>query len=477
MIHESQVPRSCDRCYAVKERCQWVADAVQCERCTRVGHMCESKRPIKRPGRPPAPYLQSSVKRAKIVTQIDTIDGTPTELIKDIISSPLTSAIVDASIWKTVLSTVEYLSHRDLALLDRAVNQDDFTQKFVIGPSFYQAHRQKLVFHLLSSRQIVLDGYLAFALSCGDKIQVKDSYKRAASAVLTLRSFQVKSRLDITSCLILGWHILHFVFKVGGGELLEICNQTLSLIKPHDISEKYFETAYFTFLTSLVFTETAECLLKTKLPTLRVDYPAGSNQINGCVGLCTSLLPDLYDLALINVEMQNRSQQKQDWVVADSSDLQAKLEDMRLKFRDWKPHVPEDFCTKFTALEVSHMLCQTQVTQTAALLIIHRLQHPFGTEDGTASAFASIILSQIDMTVHITGKTPKCVDLSLIVACLEVEDETERAQRLRSFSAIGSYSDVFQDRIKSLMAQVWAARRRRPTVYWYHLGDILSPFS
>lgn len=476
MIHESQVPRSCDRCYAVKERCEWTAGAVKCERCTRVGHMCESKRPIKRPGRPPAPFLQPPVKQAKVVTHTNTIEDSPAELIKDMIPSPLTSATVDASIWKTVLSTVEHLSQSDLALLDRAVHQDDFTQKLVIGPSFYEGHRQKLVYHLLSSRQIVLDGYLAFALSYGDKVQVNDSYKRAASALLTLRSLQVKSRLDITSCLMLGWQILHFVLKVGGGELLEICNQTLSLIKPHYISEKYFESAYFTFLTSLVFTETAECLIKTRMPTLRVDHPAASNQIDGCVGLCTGLLPHLYDLAVINVDMQKRSQ-TQDGAVVDASDLRTKLEDIKLNIRDWKPHVPEDFCTKFTALEVSHMLCQTQVTQTAALLIIHRLQHPFGTEDGTASALASTILSHIDMTVHITGKTPMCVDLSLIVACLEVEDESERAQRLRSFSSIGSYSGVFQDRIKSLITQVWAARRRRPTFYWYHLGDILSPFS
>jgi hypothetical protein len=375
------------------------------------------------------------------------------------------------------LATVEHLSQSDLALLDKAVHQDNFTQKFVIGPSFYEGHRQKLVFHLLSSRHIVLDGYLAFALSCGDKKQVNNSYKRAASALLTLRSLQVKSHLDITSCLMLGWQILHFALKVGGGELLEICNQTLSLIKPHYISDKYFESAYFTFFTSLVFTETAECLLKTRLPTLRVDHAEALNQIDGCVGLCTGLLPYMYDLAMINVEMQKSSQQTEDGVATDASDLQAKLEDIKLKIRDWKPHVPDDFCTKFTALEVSHMLCQTQVTQTAALLIIHRLQHPFGTEDGTASALASTILSQIDMTVHVTGKTLLCVDLSLIVACLEVGDETERAQRLRSFSAIGSYSGVFQDRIKSLITQVWAARRRRTTVYWYHLGDILSPSS
>lgn len=123
------------------------------------------------------------------------------------------------------------------------------------------------------------------------------------------------------------------------------------------------------------------------------------------------------------------------------------------------------------------MICQIQIMQTAALLIIHRLQHAFGTEDGIALALASTIWRQIDLTVHVTGKAPICVDLPLIVACLEVEDDFERAKRLQSLSAIGTYSAVFHNRINNMVAQVWAARRQGRTIFWYNLGDILSRFS
>lgn len=471
MLHESQVPRSCDRCYVVKERCERTPGVAKCERCTRVGHACESKRPTKRPGRPPAPYLQSGSRRSR-AGGAGAHHKNPVSRRKKDASTPPTAPATTA--WQNVLSSVGHLTHQEVALIDRAVNHDDFTKQFVLGPSFFNDHRQKLVFHLLSSRPVVLDGFLAVSLACGDKMMINHSFKHATSALLKLRSFIIKDRLDMTSCLVLGWQILHFALNAGGGQPLEICSQTLDLIKPHYAAEKHLESAYVTFLTSLVFTETAECLMQTRMPTLRVNQAQHATQIDGCVGLCTTLLPLLYDVAEINFEMYTRSQQIPNASPRNMVDLLERLEIVKMSITLWKPPVPDDFCTKYTSVEIAHMMCQMHVTQTAFLLIIHRLQHPFGTENGTAQALASTILSHLDMTVHVTKKTAMCVDISLIAACLEVEDEADRAQRLRSFSAIGSHSAVFQQRINGLISLVWAARLRQPQLYWYHLGSILA---
>lgn len=477
MIHMSLVPRSCDRCYTSKERCIWAPGSLTCERCARIGHACRSKRPIKRVGRPPGGYLSSSMKRTKLGTQKSDMSAKRNKNTATTVTTTTTlaPAMVEGSIGQTLLSTIEGLGQPELDLLNRTIHQDDFTEQFVIGPSFYHGHRQKLVFHLLSSRRIVLDAYLAFALSCGDQAQVNTSYKKAASALFTLRSIQIKDHLDITSCLMLGWQLLHFVFQLGGREILQVCSQTLSLLKPHYAAGKHFETSHLSFLTSIVLTETAECLMMTKLPTLKLQHAEASSQIDGCVGLCTGLLLHLYDLAAINVDMQHRSRQGQ-YKAKGLPDLRTRLEGVRLKIRDWKPQLQTKIFTKFTALEVAHMLCQHQIMQTAALLIIHRLQHRFGKEDGTASALASTILSQIDLTVHVTGKSPLCVDLPLIVACLEVEDDSAREQRLRSLSAIGRHSAVFCDRIKSMVMQVWTARRQGRIVFWHDIGHLLSRF-
>lgn len=398
------------------------------------------------------------------------------------------------SIRKTTLSAFGHLSKHELALLDRAVHQDDFIHLFVLGPSFRESHRQKLVFHLLSSHQTVLHGYLAFALSMGgDEVQVSNSYRHAASALVTLRSLSATatdpSQADsASSCLILGWQMLHFVFKLGGGELLEICNQTLSLIKPHFSSHGFSgETTYLSFMTSLVLTETAECLFKTRLPTVRMDHPAATTRIDGCVGLCTSLLPYLHDLAVLNHAMgaSRRSLKrleagsKKELFKQPRADMNwAKpLAILERRVRSWRPSVPADFCHRFTTIEAAHMMCQAQVMQAAALLIIHRLRYPYGTQDATARALSSSILDAMDLALNATGKVPFCLDMPLIVANFEVSDPSARVQSVSRFTSIGSYSSVFHTRIWTMLSLVWGAKHSQSDVHWYDLGGILSRFS
>ncbi|KAK2595407.1 hypothetical protein QQS21_006881 [Conoideocrella luteorostrata] len=481
MVHDSQVPRSCDRCHSLKERCKWTPGCPQCERCTRVGHVCKTRRPIKRPGRPPAPFVTSRVKHSRRIQQWPGRTASPASTTTTTPEPDLSRSlspveyVANTSIWKNRLSAFGQLTKPELALLDRAVHQDDFIQLFVLGPSFCDAHRQKLVFHLLSSRHTVLDGYLAFALSMGDRLQANNSYKYAASALVTLRSLSVTDPVDSASCLILGWQILHFVLKLGGGELLEVCSQTLSLIKPYFSSARAIDSAYFSFLTSLVVTETAECLFKARKPTLRLDHPATSTHIDGCVGLCTSLAKYAYDVATLNHAMHRtcRSTQLQDADITWSA-LIEDLNNLECQVRSWKPNIPIDFCQKYTATEVAHMMCQAQVMHTALLLIMHRLRFPFGIEDATAFHLASSIINCMDMALHITGKRPRGMDMPLNVASVEIADESERAQNAARFSAIGKYSGVFQERIGNKMALIWTARRSRSDMYWYDLGDILS---
>ncbi|QPG93664.1 hypothetical protein C2857_001574 [Epichloe festucae Fl1] len=399
------------------------------------------------------------------------------------------------SIRKTTLSAFGHLSKHELALLDRAVHQDDFIHLFVLGPSFRESHRQKLVFHLLSSHQTVLDGYLAFALSMGgDEVQVNNSYRHAASALVTLRSLSATatdpSQADsASSCLILGWQMLHFVFKIGGGELLEICNQTLSLIKPHFSSHGGFsgETTYLSFMTSLVLTETAECLFKTRLPTVRMDHPAATTRIDGCVGLCTSLLPYLHDLAVLNHAMGASRRSSKSLEAGNKKELLQQpraemnwakpLAILERRVRSWQPNVPPDFCHGFTTIEAAHMMCQAQVMQTAALLIIHRLRYPYGTQDATARALSSSILDAMYLALNATGKVPFCLDLPLIVANFEVSDPSARVQNVSRFTSIGSYSSVFRTRIWTMLSLVWGAKHGQSDMHWYDLGDILSRFS
>lgn len=510
MLHESQIPKSCDLCYANKEKCERAPGRTDCERCCRVGRPCESKRRVKRPGRPPRRPLEGTRPQGAAANASSAgIEGQGRQLCRK--SRPAMAAYppnrgrdISSSTWRNVLTVTHDLTDSQLSLLYRTVHQPDFVLQFLLGPSFCLPQRDKLVLHLLSSRATVLDGYLACALSfdttCREdqltaRLQMNNGFKHAAAALRTLRSLSAAGDgLEMASCLILGCQLLHFAIKIGGGELIDICAQALSSVTPHLEAEKGpFDPAYSSFLTSLVMTETSEGFFKTRMPSFRLDEEAVKRfPVDGAIGISVSLLTPLHDLAVVNVEMWQEFQRKQQRKrSADSStstdaetsstpssasspSLMDRLDEVEHRIQQWQPRVPEDLSTKYTATEVMHMMCQAQIMRLAGLLVAHRLRHPFGEEDDAARAMSSTILSQLDMAAAVTGKVPRCIDLPLIVSCMELEDDDDRRRRLSTFSSIGRYSGRFQQRIWGLIELVWAARRKPLRLHWYQLGQVIA---
>lgn len=497
MVHQSQRRWSCDRCHALKERCRWAPGSFHCERCARLGQLCQSVRPQRKPGRPPRDSVRHrgpdagpvSVAKKKS-TQALSSSSSSSSASSSSSSSPSSSSTLPRTATgspKDRLRTVaearallvrsvgvnDDLSGTELRLLDSILFRDDFLEQFVVGPSFCEPHRKFLVTHLLSCKPALQDSYLAFAMSWGhqsgdlpDGRQLNLSLQRASLALSTLRSFRVRDIHDVSVCLVLGVTMLSFALKLGAAEARTICDQTLSLIKPVYESVPSPEPTDYGFIYCIVLTDVAECLLLTKRPTLRINLPPGSAYIDRHIGLLATLLPHLHDIAELSSAMLYGT-------LPPRAAAEA-LEALELAVHSWRPPVPDALTARFSATEVTHMFCQAQTTRLAAMLILHRLRHPFGSQPESAQALASTILVQLDLTLQTTGKIPRCIDLPLIIACLEVEDEAERARWLRTMSPIGAYSSPFHERIKRMIAATWTARRRFSDMYWYHLGSFTS---
>ncbi|KAM4056107.1 fungal specific transcription factor [Hirsutella rhossiliensis] len=490
MVHQSQRPWSCDRCHALKERCRWTPGSFHCERCSRLGHLCQRVRPLRKPGRPsrdslrlragagPLSNKKSSNGRAGQPPSIPS----PVALYSHRSSSSASPTDRLATVAQTRAPLVRNvsvngdLSGLDLRLLDRILFRDDFLEQFVVGPSFCESHRKLLVSRLLSCKPALQDSYLAFGLLWShepsllpDGRQLNDSFKRASSALSTLRSFQVRDAHDVSVCLVLGLTILSFATKLGATDARTICNQTLSLVKPIYKSKPCPDPADYGFIYCLVLTDIAECLLLTKLPTLRLELPPGTDYVDRHVGPLATLLPHLHDICELSSAMLHGSAPG-----APACDVAEALDALELAIHAWRPPMPKGLAARFSAAEVAHMVCQAQTMRAAAMLILHRLRHPFGSQLESARALSSTILTQLDLTVRATGKVPRCVDLPLIIACLELEDEAVRARWLRSMSPIGAYSSPFHERIKRMLTTVWAGRRHFSAMYWYHLGSFTS---
>ncbi|KAK2608840.1 hypothetical protein QQS21_002553 [Conoideocrella luteorostrata] len=452
MIHESQLPRSCDRCHSLKERCRRESSSTSCERCSRLRLTCNSNRPFKRPGRRPQPYHVPGPKQSRE----ELVENRETDIL-------------------AMFNVPEKLSEHEAWLVHRTMADNSFIEQFLLGPSFCNAHRDTIFNELRKSPALLQDAYVACVLCVprpGEDLsgfateeRINSSYRRASSALAKLRSLRVEDVQDLSSCLALGGSILTVVLCFGGRDSLVICSQVLSLIKPvYESQVGEIPEADLGFLTCLVMCETTECLLQTMLPTLQYRPQAVDSHgfVDRYVGLCGTLLPYLYDLCKISYAMLHNIE----------LEPAQRLDHIQSILEAWRPTVPANFADNFTASEVTNILCQVHVMQQAALLIVHRLRHPFGAEQAAALAMANNILRQLETAKLVAGRTPRCIDFALMVACLEISDGKERSMQLRSASSIAAYSPMFIKRSESLLTAIWKARSERPNfMYWYHLGN------
>ncbi|GJN68077.1 amidase [Purpureocillium lilacinum] len=463
MLHESQLPRSCDRCHALKERCQRLPGAPKCDRCDRLQLPCQSNRPVKRPGRRPRPYHHLRTASKPAASLNSTEESLPTPPAED----------KDKEKWHSLCSSLTRLADSppiddDVHIMQRILS-DEFLQQFVL-PSFCEAHRETLVSQFFASRSIVKDAYVACAISMPgpgedvsvplDDMRLASSYRRASAALSVLRTIKIKGEHDVPLCLALGGALLTFALRVGGSDAHAICSNVLGMAKDLYEQKGGAIPVDLGFLTCLVLTETSECLLRGGVPTLRLRPPAAS--VDRYIGLTQTLMPYFYDLCVLSTGMAQDP----------GDDTAERLDALEREIRNWLPDTPDGFINNYSATEVSRMTCQATVMQTAALLVIHRLRHPFGTEQDAARAMSSSILKQLDLTRLITGQTPRSIDLALAVACLEVEDEAERWHHLRSASSIGIYSGLFRKRMADWITMVWQARQTHCPLYWYDLGAV-----
>jgi hypothetical protein len=132
-------------------------------------------------------------------------------------------------------------------------------------------------------------------------------------------------------------------------------------------------------------------------------------------GLCTSLLPILYDLCAL-------SRRRKEYPGASDIESMRRIEQRLILWTT--PPVPNLERT-FRPQEVVHLHAQASMYRTASLLIAHRLLHPIGVLDDVARVYAEDIM--LHMSKHLTSnaslEVPRnFVGLPVLVASLELEE-------------------------------------------------------
>lgn len=431
--------RSCDRCHAIKERCEWRPNSSTCKRCTRLQHACETRRPVKHPGRRPRPSI------ALAATSI------PRE--KEWSCDPALVALRD-------------VSGIERQVIQRLMTCDDSLENFLVGPTFCASHRRLIMSVVMTSTAELQDALLASCMAWLDDMPIEscDTYRKAALGLGKLSALEIANKNDATTCVTLGALLHTFALKLRVEDAYLICAEALGRIKPLYESERRVDSADYFMLTCMVGADMLECLLRCRMPTLRYKPPIDPAHVDRFVGLCGSLLPLLHDICELNIASYH----------ADTTDGEAIREALSLTehaVMNWMPPVPSGFATHFTSTETAHMLCQARVMRMAALLIIHRLRHSYDCETASALAMASTIMHELVITQHITNKQVRCVDLAILVACLEF-DGADRDRWIQKSDQLLGYSTNYRRRIQGIIKTFWAAKYDGQKLFWYNLGDI-----
>jgi hypothetical protein len=345
--------------------------------------------------------------------------------------------------------------------------QDEWLQIFVLGPSFCTKTREHIVLQFFSGRGF-RDGILASSISWAteedeqlDPVQIQPSFRYASSALEALGSTVAINQKSLTDCLALGASILTFAIRLRVHDIFNICIQILTLIHPAYITMDPDMPDQLLFLSCILMWEISGCLFSGTTPTLRYQPPK-EPQVDRCIGLCLTLLPLMYDICAAN----------QSLLQAEESNIQSTLitlDALEREVQRWQPTISEGFAAQFQQTEIIHMLCQAQVMRLTALLIIYRLRHPFGLNNEPAQVLSVAILTQLEMTALVTKKHVKCVDLALLVACLELQGG-KRQEWLAKLTVYAGYSTQFKKHLESILVSFWFAKDVYPSMSWNSLA-------
>jgi hypothetical protein len=345
--------------------------------------------------------------------------------------------------------------------------------KFLIGPTFHEFHHISFVSKLVQPTPVLRDAAVACAaVLFGDQLAeyanpgVEVGHKRAASVVSALRSFSISNEQDLTTALILGVSMVTFAMHVQGGNAYLISHYTLSLIKTQNADLSALDPTTMDLLMCLISTETFECLLRSYKPTIRIDHRGQEKRVDRYVGISAPIFALFYDIC----EVSNLLRHSKEFV----PEILRKLEIVHDSVYQWQPSTPDDLLERFTQAEVVSMLAQANILRLAALLIIHRIYHPYGQDSEEGLKLSRGIISEFETVLQLSKRSIPCTAIAYLVACFEIEGaETRSSAMIRSKSVI-TFSKQAQLNFKTIVNLVWNAKDQGCECYWFNLSDYIG---
>lgn len=449
--------RACDRCYKYKEKCNFEEQAEICTQCERSASTCTTFRSHLRQGR--RPKIKPLGPKGSV--QIWDIGGTSigTSSRQSLVrtqtqtSQPSSSSIhhiPTSTIYQYHITSMDHPFYSGPGVLEGFYATYNL---FMLGPSFAPKFRAAIQYSYVCSSILLKDIYTAifttikWARHNTDQLALSDVPK-ATTSLQKLRTVQITGTRDAFAIIALGQTLAAFDLLTTCTSPTLILQYSLSLVKPW-----YGELSGRPSLDPVTITpilwDTVCCLVQREVPVIKF-FPRTPYIVDRQAGLCTTLLPILYDLCVashtLKCQLQRNSQ----------SNTNA-LRQIEERLYSWHPEIPPNLTSTFSNLEILKMKTQASVYRTAGLLIAHRILNPIGTLDDIASSHANDII--LECTKYLAsaelGAGLDNITFPILMAALEIANLPQEIWKSITLLAV---APICVAKMSSLVQYVWIKR-------------------
>ncbi|KEF53916.1 uncharacterized protein A1O9_09711 [Exophiala aquamarina CBS 119918] len=452
--------RSCDKCYRIKARCDYVQGSSECERCARLGHACKVERAVLHPGRP-----RTAVKSQSTVSP------------KQKHASPATLANRSQARLQSeghLLPVWGAFGQNELPLLEFALHPDQIGN-WLYGPTFTNTMRTDLTTHIWGNSEELKDAFLAFASvflvsKHADSAEAlsRQHVQRGSRAVQRLANLSTVTIDSARTALTLALLLSTYNDLVTGAPAFALSRSALLRAMPYR-KQLILPTTEGTnpHIICILFMEATECLVIGQVPLFRHQPLQGNTLVDKYYGISHELLPFLYDICVLYSSIKAGS----------ISWLSRTLEFERItKLVDpWSPELAieaRDGVIK-NSDEKHHFLLQAKVFKSAVqLLLLHTQRNPEAIALARARA-VQVHSEFLDLMQHAVDR-PNYALFPYFVACLELVDPDDELASIvldtMNKSSAGLAPASCQSMLQCLK-HIWKRRRQRPDLAWFECVD------
>jgi hypothetical protein len=461
---------ACDRCHSIKARCL-TGPSGSCYRCYRLKHTCTYSRCRGKRGRKP----RAAITEGSVTYSSDGLVGS--------LASPLPSSPND-SIEDSIKKLEEEDDEEPTQKLDLSniIFQEGIISPvsectsfqvcafYSFGPRLSFEMSQLIQCRMEEAPSLLLHPYEAFARVLYRCITNQtpcsnEEWSKGASALKALRNAQINAQISkaeyVGGILALGTSAVGFHRLISGMSASAICRHTLTLIRPLYYADELRDFDMGELLC-LVFMDTLQSLFRARIPVIeyRVRDPY---LVNHYAGLCAPLLPLLYRVCIVGAAIRTGH---------GDNVSRGDFDCLTIELNAWSPNVSKDMLQRFSDDEMLLLLSQANLNRTAALLLLHRLQYPFGERDAEAELLSQSMVDELILCLHGAEQFPPNVTLAFLLAGAEVHD-LEGRERILSliFKIKGAYFFPFISNLRMFLARVWRARDRGTARYLFRFFE------